>query len=243
MKKVLFLPVVTLSFGVVFAADLPRRTPPPGPVAPFLSERSVETWTGFYAGVLAGAGMGDALDTSVSPITNADLSPISGKMHRSGAIGGFQAGYGFSTGPVQMGVEADIALSTIKGKQSARGAYNHAPAAATLEANTLLLGTLRGRIGYVFNDLYIYATGGLASALQQSTFTVTQNDIGVSVTSSGRSYGLYAGWVLGVGIERFFTKDVTGKLEYLYANVGDGIRARSNPNGLHLLRGGVNYHF
>ena len=187
--------------------------------------------------------MGDALDTSVAPITNADLSPISGKMHRSGAIGGFQAGYGFSAGPFQMGVEADIALTTIKGKQGARGAYNEAPATATLEANTLLLGTLRGRMGYVFNDLFIYATGGMASALQKSRFTVTQNDTGVSSTSSGGSFGLYVGWVMGVGIERFFTRDVSGKLEYLYVNVGDGIRARSNPNGLHLLRGGVNYHF
>ena len=243
MIKFTFLSALGLISASALAADLPRRTPPPSPVAPFLSKQSAAHWTGFYAGVLAGTSMGDVMDASVSPITNADLSPIRGKLHRSGAMGGFQAGYGFMNGPVHMGVEADMALTTIRGKQHARGVYNNAPAAATLETNTEAIGTLRGSVGYVFDDSLIYGTGGVASALQGSTFTVTQNDTGASFTSSGSSRGLQVGWVLGVGVERFFSRDVSGKLEYLYANVGDGLRARSNPNGLHLVRGGVNYHF
>ena len=243
MKKVTFLSAITLCCGSAFGADLPRRTPPPSPVAPFLSQQSAANWTGFYAGVLAGAGMGEVMDASLSPITNADLSPITGKLRRSGALGGLQAGYGFMAGPVHMGVEADIALTTIGGKQSASGAYNGAPASASLAAKTRMLGTLRGRFGYVADNLLIYGTGGMASALQASTFTVTQNDTGVSLTSSGASYGLNIGWVLGVGVERFLMRDVSGKLEYLYVNMGDGIRGRQTPNGLHLLRGGVNYHF
>ena len=243
MKRAFFLPTLALSCGCVLAADLPRKTQPLPPSAPFLSAQAVANWTGFYAGVLAGAGMGDAMQTSVAPITNADLSPIAGKVHRSGAVGGFQAGYGVMTGSIFMGVESDLALTTTRGKQNANGAYNGAPASASLEAKTPMMGTLRGRIGHVIDDVLIYGTGGMASALQTSTFTVTQNDRGASQTSSGSSRGLYVGWALGLGVEKFFVKDLSGKLEYLYVSVGDGIRARQDPNGLHLLRGGVNYHF
>jgi outer membrane immunogenic protein len=187
--------------------------------------------------------MGTVADASVSPITNADLSPITGKLRRSGAMGGVQVGYGLMTGPIHIGVEADMALTSLGGEQSASGVYNNASASARLKAKTDMLGSLRGRVGYVFDNVLIYGTGGMVSALQKSTFTVTQNDTGASFTSSGASYGWRVGWALGLGAERFFARDVSGKLEYLYAHVGDGIRARQNPNGVHLLRGGVNYHF
>jgi len=243
MKPFILLAALALGFGSAHAADLPSKRAPSPPPSGFLSAQKVSSWTGFYAGALAGVGMGDVSDASVSPITNADLSPIAGKLHRSGALAGVQVGYGFMTGPVHVGVEADMALTSIGGAQTASGVYNAAPASARLTVKTDVLGSLRGRVGYVFNDVLIYGTGGMASALQKSTFTVTQNDTGASFTSSGAAYVVRVGWVVGLGAERFFARDVSGKLEYLYAHVGDGIRARFNPNGVHLLRGGVNYHF
>jgi outer membrane immunogenic protein len=243
MKPFILLVALALGFGSAHAADLPSKRAPSPPPSGFLSAQKVSSWTGFYAGALAGVGMGDVSDASVSPITNADLSPITGKLHRSGALAGVQVGYGFMTGPIHVGVEADMALTTIGGAQTASGVYNAAPASARLTVKTDVLSSLRGRVGYVFNDVLIYGTGGMASALQKSTFSVTQNDTGVSFTSSGAAHGWRVGWVVGLGAERFFTSDISGKLEYLYAHVGDGIRARFNPNGVHLLRGGVNYHF
>lgn len=213
------------------------------PSSGLLSAQPVVNWTGFYAGALVAAGMGEVRDASLSPITHADQSPIVGKLHRSGAVGGLQAGYGFMAGSIHMGVEADMALTSIGGEQSASGVYNDAPASARLKAKTDMLGSLRGRIGYAFNDVLIYGTGGMASAMQKSTFTVTQNDTGASFTSSGATYGWRVGWALGLGAERFLTRDVSAKLEYLHVHVGDGIRARYTPNGIHLLRAGVNYRF
>ena len=243
MKNVIFLTAFAVSCGPVVGADLPLRKAPPGPAPALLSDERAANWTGFYAGVLAGGGSENSANPSVSPITNPDFSPIRGKLQRKGAMGGFQAGYGFMRGSTVMGVEADLALTTLRGKQKASGVYNNAPAAATLEGKTEILETLRGRIGYAVDDVLIYGTGGVALALQRSTFTVTTNDTTPGLTSSGASRGLRVGWVLGLGAERFFLRDVSGKLEYLYAHVGDGLRARSNPNGLHILRGGVNYHF
>ena len=243
MKPCIHIAMLALGCGTAFGADLPSRKSPAPPPSSFLSGQKVANWSGFYAGALAGAGVGNVTDASVSPITNADLSPITGKLRRSGAMGGVQVGYGVMTGPFHIGVEADMALTSLGGEQSASGVYNNAPASARLKAKTDMLGSLRGRVGYVFDDVLIYGTGGMASALQKSTFIVTQNDTGASFTSSGASYGWRVGWALGLGAERFFARDVSGKLEYLYAHVGDGIRARQNPNGVHLLRGGVNYHF
>ena len=243
MKPYILIAALAFGCGSAYGADLPSRRSPSPPPSGLLSGQKVANWSGFYAGALAGVGMGDVTDASLSPITNADLSPMTGKLRRSGAMGGVQVGHGFTTGPVYIGVEGDMALTSMGGEQSASGVYNNAPASARLKAKTDMLGSLRGRVGYVFDTVLIYGTGGMASALQKSTFTVTQNDTGASFTSSGASYGWRVGWALGLGAERFFARDVSGKLEYLYAHVGDGIRARSNPHGVHLLRGGVNYHF
>jgi len=243
MKNIIVLIAFAVSCGPVVGADLPLRKAPPGPAPALLLNERAASWTGFYVGVLAGGGAETAANTSVSPITHPDVSPIMGKLHREGVLGGFQTGYGFMLGSSVMGVEADLALTTLSGKQKASGVYNNAPAAATLAAKTATLETLRGRIGYVVDDALFYGTGGVALALQRSTFTVTTNDTTPGFTSSGASQGWRVGWVLGLGAERFFLRDVSGKLEYLYANVGDGIRARSTPNGLHMLRAGVNFHF
>jgi outer membrane immunogenic protein len=243
MKHPVHVVAFVVNCGSVLGADLPSGRLGVHPQSVLLSHPRDANWIGFYAGALFGAGMGDVKDASLSPITNADRSPVKGNLHRTGALGGFQAGYGFMAGPVQMGVEADLALTNISGVQSASGTYNLAPASARLKAKTDMLGSLRGRVGYVVDGSLFYVTGGMASALQKSTFTVTEYGLGSSVTRSGASYGLRLGWVVGLGVERFLTREVSGKLEYLYANVGDGIRGRADPNGVHLLRGGVNYHF
>ena len=243
MKKILSFSMLLLSCGWAMAGDLPRdRLRAPAAPSPLSGER-VSAWSGLYAGVHAGTIGGDVTDANLDPITNVDLSPIRGKLHRSGGLGGFQVGYGFQVGQIAFGVEADLGLTNLKGKQEANGSFNGAAAAARLDASTTTWGALRGRVGYVFDNSLVYGTGGVASGWQKSGFmTVTQVG-GAAVTGAGASANLRAGWILGGGVEHIFLPGVSGKLEYLYAYLADGIRGGSNPNGLHLYRAGVNYHF
>jgi outer membrane immunogenic protein len=95
-----------------FAADMAVKAPPPAP-AP------VYNWTGWYAGVNAGASFGNVkTDFSGDPITvtPATLPPFttsgfaaSDRTYPSGFIGGGQIGYNWQFSPIWVaGLEADF---------------------------------------------------------------------------------------------------------------------------------------
>ena len=87
--------------GIAGAVDLPVP-PPPVAIAP--------QWTGFYVGLNAGGGFGDA---------NNDFGFASVDLPLKGAIGGGQVGYNWQTGPMVLGLETDFQGSSVKGNISA----------------------------------------------------------------------------------------------------------------------------
>src|SRR5690349_13361154 len=138
MKKVLLTTVglVALGMAPALAADLPARTYTKAPpaVAP------LPTWTGFYIGAMGGWGKEDANNLAMS-----------------GGFGGGTVGYNWQTGPVVFGVEADAAWADIKSSATI-------PNVATASAKIQDMGTVRGRIGYAFDQVLFYGTGGYAWA-------------------------------------------------------------------------------
>lgn len=65
--------------------------------------------------------------------------------------------------------------------------------------------TLRGRVGYAFNRVLLYGTGGVA-------FGGLQN-LGASSTNTG--------WTAGVGVEAAVTQNVTARVEYRHTDLGN----------------------
>jgi len=65
--------------------------------------------------------------------------------------------------------------------------------------------TLRGRVGYAFNRVLLYGTGGVA-------FGGLQNG-GASSTNTG--------WTAGVGVEAAVTQNVTARVEYRHTDLGN----------------------
>jgi outer membrane immunogenic protein len=153
--KKLLLAVALFVAAPAFAGDLPRYNNNPQVY------RNLFNWTGFYAGVHAGWGWGDA--------NNGDLS---------GYALGAQVGYNFQmVSGLTFGVETDLTLSGIDGA-SAGGVFT-----------ADYIGTFRGRIGYAFDRVLIYGTGGLAYA---------GGDLRVGGLSSDQTH---VGYALGLGIE------------------------------------------
>ena len=115
MKKIVLASAafMALSAGAV-AADLPRRTLAPAPVA----AAPVFTWTGFYVGLNAGAAWDDSrltLSPNVAAFAHPDLTPadfafLSERMGSgdAGFTGGAQIGYNAQFGAFVLGAEADI---------------------------------------------------------------------------------------------------------------------------------------
>jgi len=102
------------------------------------------------------------------------------------------------------------------------------------------LGTVRGRVGTLFNDWLVYATGGWAFG-RVSGFDV--------VKSSGDA--MYNGWTVGGGVEKRFAPQWSLKLEYLYTDLGSKDLFQAQVPGypehvsykLNTLRIGINYFF
>ena len=218
MKKVLLTTTALIALGIApaAAADLAAR---PYTKAPPLAV--INSWTGFYLGAMGGYAQEDA----------------SGLGTLSGGFAGGTVGYNWQTGNVVFGVEADAAWADVGASVGLFGGL------ASVSDKIRSMGTVRGRIGYAFNTVLVYGTGGYAWADNRLTATV----LGASISDSQ----FHSGWTAGAGVEVMFAPKWSVKAEYLYRsfesqNYFAGIVPPGIASGtLNLNSGqvGVNYHF
>ena len=189
----------------VEAADLPYG----GYRGPYTVNQPLNfySWAGPYLGGNLGWAWGSVDNNVTKP---------------SGLVGGAQAGYNFQTGPWVFGVEGDL--------QATGASDTFAP----WKFSNPWFGTVRGRGGYAFNNIFFYGTAGLAfGELIGQTFGVSENHTNV-------------GWTVGLGAEFGLTPNGSVKTEYLFIDLNDTNSSITGlPNGYHfgLLRAGVNYRF
>jgi len=228
--------VATLWTTAAFAADMAVKAPPPAPVPAW-------TWTGFYVGGNVGYSWGSPnSDYAVTDFF--ETFPLysfahSNALNLTGAIGGVQLGYNWQA-PSRwvLGIEADWQGSSEKAHLGYSDPYSYdlypAPFAGTgvvstsYDAKILWLGTVRGRIGYAWDRLLMYATGGLAYGDVKVSGTV--NDAGsaiffdipgtYSATSPISASKVNVGWTLGGGIEDALSNNWSWKAEYLFVDLG-----------------------
>ncbi|MEW6255013.1 MAG: outer membrane protein [Pseudomonadota bacterium] len=215
--------------GAASAADLATKYPVKA--APVVVP--VFSWTGFYLGGNIGWGwLNNDLAVSPSygiPATNISIGSA------NGFIGGLQAGYNWQfANNVVIGLEADIEWADLGGNSVAISGP-----AGVATGSVDYFGTIRARLGYAFDRVLPYVTGGVAYG---------KSDFGTiyGVSTSETNWG----WTIGGGVEYAFTNNITAKLEYLYIDL-DGstytipstlgsIQADTNTSALKL---GVNYKF
>jgi outer membrane immunogenic protein len=115
------------------------------------------------------------------------------------------------------------------------------PALAAVETRIRSMGTVRGRVGYAFDQVLVYGTGGYAWADNRLTLSA----LGVSVSDSQ----IHSGWTVGAGVEVMFAPKWSVKAEYLYRSFDSetyfaGIAPlASGTLNLNSVQVGVNYHF
>jgi outer membrane immunogenic protein len=221
---------------IASAADLPRKAPsytPPPPVALY-------NWTGFYLGINGGYGWGN---TTGNPFglggENLDIN---------GALFGGQIGFNYQlpASPLVLGIEADWDWTGIKGSNSL------APVpGVTLNNNFKLddLGTVRGRVGYVWDRALLYATGGWAWS-HRATWDLTCT--GPCLPAAATDSQSLSGYTVGGGVEYGFSPNLSVKAEYLYVHLAPAAYFGSQgcPAGncdvganVSLIRLGLNWRF
>lgn len=177
--------------GAAQAADLPIKAPPLIPV-PFYY------WTGFYVGGDIGGGWGNH-DRSVVP------PGFQNSYDSNGVIGGVHAGYNWQMQAFVIGVETDINASGVEGDDGgASGALD--------QTKLKWVGSLRGRVGYAWDRLLVYATGGWAYGELEHSNTFA----GVKETFTSTK----SGWTVGGGAEFAVAPHWLLRAEYRYYDLG-----------------------
>ncbi len=195
-KLLLTTALVGFAGSAALAADLPYRkdapvyTPPPPPAF---------TWSGVYIGGQVGYGWG----TSNVYDNTTGFTP--GNLSQSGVVGGLHVGYNYQVSQFVFGLEGDV-----NGSSESDNNYD---AGLSYGIRKNIDASIRGRIGYAFDRVLIYATGGGAYG---NFHTSLSDNLGAYDSfNTGR-----IGWTAGAGIEYAIDNNWSVRAEYRYTDYG-----------------------
>ena len=185
---------------IASAADMPVKAPvvPVAPVAiPY-------NWTGFYIGGHVGYFWGRTHVEEDGEVVE-DGAPT------NGVVGGVLAGGNWQTGQIVLGLEGDFGWTNANGTGTTPA--TPPPPVIVQAPNTYDLNWTshaRGRLGYAADRWLFFVAGGLAIA------DFEFHEGAVTTTTLPPPGGTYVGWSIGSGIEYAFTRNLVGRVEYLY---------------------------
>jgi outer membrane immunogenic protein len=206
LSAALIAAIATFVFTqVASAADMPVKAPVPKAV------KLPYDWSGLYLGGHLGYLWGRTRVEEDGVVTEPNAST-------NGVIGGVMAGYNWQRGPAVLGLEGDFGWTNAHGT-------GFAPPPIIVTTTTQAPNTydvkwtshIRGRLGYAFDNWLFYIAGGLAVAdfeFHEGAFTTTTTII------PPPPGGTYVGWSIGGGAEVGFTRNLVGRVEYLYDDFG-----------------------
>ncbi|WP_245429381.1 outer membrane protein [Mesorhizobium sp. WSM3860] len=151
----------------------------------------------------------------------------------SGGVFGGQIGYNYQVGQYVIGIEGDLAGSSVKGDNEF--------VFANLTTKQDYLGSLRGRLGYAFDRFLIYGDGGAAFTNYKFSETLVFPPFFQSLGG-----GSHVGWTAGLGVEYAFTDHWTAGVEWNYYDFGT--RSTLSPpvynrDTENVVVGKINYKF
>jgi len=252
MRRVTLAAIIGSAFlSQAFAADLPVKGPP----APAMVAASTYNWTGFYLGAHGGYAWGRN-DSDVFDNTGAQVNQT--QRDTNGWFAGGQVGINYQLHPNWLiGIEGDLSGADLKGDGTSCTVTGCAHSAQT----NRWFGTVRGRVGIVFNNWLLYGTGGGAWMDNNVNRTITCTGAGCPATStasvlvgqSATGSSTLAGWVVGGGIEYGFAPGWTAKIEYQHMEfnytynynytLASAFRRIDSDYHVDTIRIGINYLF
>jgi len=189
------------------------------------------SWTGFYAGAHAGYGWGSQHDNLSVP-TGGGAPDDS--FNANGAVGGLHAGYNAQIDSIVFGLEADIDLSGISGSTHASVVGAEGSTISRLSLSSSWQGSVRARIGYAFDRLLIYGTGGVAFGDAKVSGSVENSIEAFDIRSgaySGSQTQTLVGWTAGGGVEYAFDDHWSARFEARYTDFGKASYRLVGPGG------------
>lgn len=212
-NAVLAAALTAMSPAGTFATDLPLPMYTKAP--PVRSAAAPYIWSGLYVGGQFGYLWGRTRvdDEGVTTEHNA---------RTNGIVGGALIGYNVQIERLVFGLEGDIGWTNAHGVGTALPPPPPAPGPISVPThgpnsyNARWTSHARGRFGYAFDNWLFFAAGGFAAA----DFSFQEGAIGTTVVLAPVTGGKYYGWSAGGGVERAFTANFVGRLEYFYDDYG-----------------------
>jgi outer membrane immunogenic protein len=236
LAKVLATAVVlTVGLAGAHGADL---APAPRYVkAPPAAAGPAWNWSGFYIGADVGGvvqknpGASDFVEATGDGGDEITNNPQAHAPSSSAVIGGLHAGYNWQFSNVVLGVEGDWQWTNAKSsfcRQTDTGSLpcsDDGSGFLTISSETRGIGTVRGRLGYAFDRVLVYGTGGVAFVDMRDNITADCRVAGcgasviTNLTSAGFST-VKTGWVAGAGVEWMLSPNWILRSEYLHIDAG-----------------------
>jgi outer membrane immunogenic protein len=201
--------LATVSTAAI-AADY---SPPPPP-----EELRPSIWSGFYIGGNLGYAFGGDDEVSISSNREGTVSDID-KLELQGIFGGGQIGYNAQWDAVVIGAVADIEAADINDDFTKDFTIEGNDDQVRAKANIDVWGTLRARLGFAFDSVLFYATGGLAWA--NVDYDIRADNFTTGGTGRIKDNQTRVGYAVGGGLEWAIDDNWSVGAEYLYVNLGD----------------------
>ena len=261
------IPIIFLGFTpmVANAADLAKNNyarayPPP----------SSFNWTGLYAGAHLGYGWRTVnQDTYILTTGAYSQSEV---IKSQGVYGGLHLGYNQQFGQVVVGLEGDFSLANINNTRTSLNTGGN-QIGAVIDSRDKTLGSIRARLGYAFDKVLVFGTGGVAfkshegARTQYATATASGAAAAFSTTPVfvETSSDTLTGGTFGGGMELAIDKNWILTATYMYTKwqnssgtsplalssvfsyvapgVANGRLSNHSGNVTQTIQTGVNYKF
>jgi outer membrane immunogenic protein len=173
---------VLASLAAFAATPAPAADLVEPPTAPDVVATDVLLWSGTYAGIYG----------SWSFLT---VDPSVDNAHGLGA--GIYAGY-----------NRQFRTNWVAGIEGTAGVSDAGGSGGGLSVEQDWEASLRGRMGYAFENSLVYGLAGIAG----SRFSAAD--------ATGSDAKVHLGWQIGAGLETFLTENVTARIEYDFTDYG-----------------------
>jgi outer membrane immunogenic protein len=216
-KKLLLATAAALAFSrpAARAADLLPPPPPPPPAF---------TWTGPYIGGQIGYAWGPStFDLLGLDLKTLDVLVLTSSNSPSGVVGGAHVGYLYQISQFVIGLEGSVDGTSLRANaQFSLPDFISSNNVLSAHATADVQGTVRGKLGFAWDGVLIYGTGGVAFGgftsnliLNGLTPTTVPFPIGNRYFSNSLT-----GWTAGGGIQYAVTDNWWVFAEYRYIDFG-----------------------
>ena len=231
-------PIDTINVSTM-AAELRRAVPA------YQAPAANYDWTGFYLGAHGDGAWSKTGGSTINTATGAAAAPIYGST--SDWHGGIQVGYDYMLpSRVVLGVEAAVSSGGIKQATSTDASGTSSNLTTVFDSESV-----RGRLGYAFDNVLLYGTGGWAWSNNQYVRTQLSGTLNLATAGTDEAANTYlGGWTAGGGVAVAFAQNWNAFAEYRYTGYGSSSMAlpfselsTTSTTKVSAVEFGLNYKF